>query len=218
MELEISNKETEWFCSNQMNNGKENPVRMWSVLHKLPLKPSRKFFVFLTSLTDVSHVLLCWETRGKKKKQHVPALGWYSFINWSKKEEMETKFLYILPKANREIYLPAWIKTQEWLLHTAAFSTDFCCLPDGTRLSCTLRQRQVRSPTAYQLLDLYKILVLSLLYLSTSLHLSFAFSLSLPTLPLWECTKYLARTWGRAPRLPFTRGVWPPSPWAARLT
>lgn len=61
----------------------------------------------------MSHTYCYAERLGEKKKQHVPALGWYSFINWSKKEEMETKFLYILPKANREIYLPAWIKTQE---------------------------------------------------------------------------------------------------------
>lgn len=45
------------------------------------------------------------------------------------KEEMETKFLHVLPKANQEFISQSELKPQNTSCTTTVFSTDFSCLP-----------------------------------------------------------------------------------------
>lgn len=118
-------------------------------------------------------------------QEHLPVL-WYFLINLFMKEEMETRFLHVLPKANEEFISHCGLKPKNASYIPLHLAQTFPVSPDSTKLSCSLRQRSVCSVLAYCFLNPHKVLVLSLLYLSTLLNLLnlLPFSLYFSTLTL----------------------------------
>lgn len=99
---------------------------------------------------------------------------------------METRFLHVLPKANEEFISHCGLKPKNASYIPLHLAQTFPVSPDSTKLSCSLRQRSVCSVLAYCFLNPHKVLVLSLLYLSTLLNLLnlLPFSLYFSTLTL----------------------------------